>query len=705
MLVRRNIIASSLIALVSLFPSAGCVPRQVRIAYPTSPIGTVVDTIHGVAVPDPYRWLEDDSSAQVRQWDDAQNATTRAVLDRLPQRQRLLRRLNELERYDDQGTPMQVLNGERIFYFERKKEWERPAFFTKADDTAAPALLFDPNQWGDTTLAGTYPSNDGRYLAFGRAAAGDESPYVRVMEVDTKTILSDTLLGWRQRSVSWLPDNSGFYYCAYPRKGTVPDGEEYYWQSVYLHMLGTPVDKDRTVFSHPTVKEYYHYVYVSENGRWAVYHRGKYNKNEIYLRRLDDSDSLIPVATGFDAQYGTDLLGDTLLIQTDKDAPRGMVYVTTADKPGREHWRVLIPQDRDKLTNVSSIDGRLYAMYLHDAHTVVKVFDLDGHFLRAIPLPGIGSGYVWGYWKKPPVWVYYTSFNIPGATYRYDFTADRLTLYHQPPISVDPSRSTVEQVWFTSRDGTRVPMFLFYPRTIKRNGRTAVLLTGYGGFNLSETPHFSPYFQCWLEVGGMVAVPNLRGGGEYGKEWHEAGMRDRKQNVFDDFIAAAQWLIDNNYTTSKRLVLDGASNGGLLTGAMTAQRPDLFHAAYVGVPLLDMVRYHKFGYANVWAEEYGSAEDPAQFEYLLKYSPYHNVTDGVKYPAVLLDASENDVRVHPLHARKMAARLQQADAGGGPILYLLRRKSGHGGGTRLTEHISQKADVLSFLMDQAGLMN
>ncbi|HTY07856.1 MAG TPA: prolyl oligopeptidase family serine peptidase, partial [Candidatus Edwardsbacteria bacterium] len=541
------------------------------------------------------------------------------------------------------------------------------------------------------------------YLAFGRAAAGNESPRIRIMEVATKAILPDTLRGWRQHGGAWLPGNSGFFYSAYPLKGTVPAGEEYYWQAVYFHALGTPADSDRVVFSHPSVKEYYHDAAVSENGRWAVFQRGMFNKSEVFLRRLGGPDSLVPVAMGFDAEYGVDLLGDTLLIRTDKDAPRGMVYVTAADRPGRENWKVLIPQSEDKLENISGIDGLLYAAYLHNAHTVIKIFDLNGNYLRDLPLPGIGSGFIWGYWSKGPVWAYFTSFNYPGATFRYDPARNRLTLYQKPPIAIDPGKSSVEQVWFTSRDGTRVPMFLFQPRGTRRDGHNAVLLTGYGGFDVPETPFFSSFYQCWLEAGGMVAIPNLRGGGEFGKDWHEAGMRDRKQNVFDDFIAAAQWLVDSKYTSPGRLAISGASNGGLLTGAVTAQRPDLFRAAHIGVPLLDMVRFHKFGYANVWAEEYGSAEDSTQFRYLLKYSPYHNVKDGTKYPAVLLEASENDARVAPLHARKMAARLQAADTGGGPILYLLRRKSGHGGGTRLTEWIGQEADILSFLMRQVGL--
>ena len=349
------------------------------------------------------------------------------------------------------------------------------------------------------------------------------------------------------------------------------------------------------------------------------------------------------------------------------------------------------------------VAGHVYASYTHDVTTVVKIHDLDGHHLRDLPFPTIGTGGVGGHWSQPEVWVTFSSFTYPSTTYKYHFDRNELEVYHEFPVEIDVSNMTAEQVWYESSDGTPVPMFLVHRKDLERDGERPVLLYGYGGFDVSMRPRFSTTVVVWLEAGGVYALANLRGGGEYGREWHEAGMKEKKQNVFDDFIAAAEWLIENDYTSPRRLAIAGGSNGGLLTGAVTVQRPELFRAVYCGVPLLDMLKYHRFGLANIWAEEYGSADDPEQFAYLRAYSPYHNVRDGARYPAFLVTGSENDARVDPCHARKMCARLQEADAGGGPVLLLVRKASGHGGGTTLSTQIEQRAEIYAFLMDRLGM--
>ena len=676
-----------------------------KIGYPPGLKADVVDTIFGTPVPDPYRPLENYQAPQVQAWLKDEEKISRGILDKFPQRPGLTERMTELRRYDDESTPSPVLYGDRIFYGAIKKDWERWAFYTKADEKAAGVQLLDPNQWGLNTLDWTEPSWDGKYLAYGVSEAGKEDPRAKIMEVATGKLLADSLRGRRQGGVAWLPDNSGFYYTSNPFKGEVPEGEEEYWDAVYFHKLGAPAAEDKKVFYHDKIKEYYHYVYLSEDGQYVFYKRGIFYKNDVYFRKLAGPDTLIPITTDMDALYNPFEIDGKFIIHTDKDAPKGIVYVTDVDKPSKENWRVLIPETEDNLENLFTIAGNLYAVYTHNAYTLIKIFTPEGKYVRNLPLPTLGSASVWGYWSKPNVWVYFTSFTYPGTTFKYDFDRNELVLFHKPPVSIDSTLYNTEQVWYKSRDGTNVSMFLVHKKDQEKDGRHPVYLTGYGGFNIGMEPYFSSSYVTWLEAGGMVAIPNLRGGGEYGQEWHKAGMFEKKQNVFDDFISAAEWLIANKYTNPKKLVIGGGSNGGLLMGAVLTQRPDLFCAVYCGVPLLDMIRYQKFGYANIWAEEYGSADNPEQFPYLLKYSPYHNVRAGAKYPAVLFVASDNDARCYPLHAMKLAARLQaEGDPKGGPILLIVQKVSGHSGGTKLSESIDQQVDIWSFLMDNVGLV-
>lgn len=670
------------------------------IDYPESPKIPVVDTIFGVEIVDNYRWLENGEDPEVIIWTEEQDNLTRSIIDSFPHKDFLIQRFTQLWRYDDESVPWNVIDGERLFFTIKKKDQEKTIYYTKENEDAEPVEILNPNDWDPTeTLYGFSVSRDGDFVAYGVAIGGDENPKVKIMKVSTMEILPDTLRGRKQIVASWLPDNSGFYYNAGPLEGEVPEGEENYWSTVYFHKLGTPADEDEKIFYHDSIKEYGHYCNISEDGQYIIFYRGMYNKNEVYFKELNSEGPLIPITEGFDAQYSISFIEDKIFIKTDLDAPNYKVWVTDINNPSRENWVEFIPEhEKDKLWYIAGIAGYLYIAYQHNAYTQIKIYSIDGEYIRDLLFPTIGTGSVGGYWSKPDIWVWFTSFTYPSITFKYDFQGDSLILYKEFPIEIDIDNYISEQIWYESKDGTLISMFLIHHKDLKKNRNNPTLLTGYGGFNNSQLPVFSTSKVVWLEAGGMIAIPNLRGGGEYGVRWHEAGMLENKQNVFDDFISATEWLIDNNYTNSDKLAISGGSNGGLLVGAVTVQRPDLFRAVRCAVPLLDMIRYHLFGFANLWSEEYGNSEDPEQFKYLYEYSPYHNVESNLDYPAILITAGENDSRVDPFHARKMIACMQAANPDGEPILLLVRKDAGHGGATTLSKIIEQSAETWAFLM-------
>ena len=665
----------------------------------------VVNDYHGTKITDNYRWLEDAAADEVQAWTDAQEAFTNSLIGDLPQQDWVAARYNALWRYDDESVPQRVLEGDRLFYWTKKKEDEKWVYMTKANEDATGRVLIDPNTWdANATLSGVSPSRDGKYVAFGTAHGGDENPVIQVMVTETGEVLPDRLRGWKQSISDWLPGNVGFYYTCKPLEGEVPEGEHQYWHATWYHELGTDADRDEKIFWDDEVKESWNIVGLTEDAAYTVYYRGLFNVNDLWFKRTGSDDELTPLATGMAHQYGVNIVDGKILITTDEDAPRRMVYITDVDQPEREHWRVFLAEDpQDNLSYIAPINGRIYATYSHNTYTVTKIYDLAGNYLRDLPYPTIGTGGVGGRWTLDDVWVNFSSFTYPPTTFKYDFDTDALTVYHEFPVDVDVAGVVAEQVWYKSKDGTPVSMFVVHDETLQKDGSHPTLLTGYGGFDVSMRPNFSTEALVWLEAGGVYAVANLRGGGEYGRQWHEAGMKENKQNVFDDFIAAAEYLIDQGYTKPEHLAIAGGSNGGLLVGAATVQRPDLFKAVLCAVPLLDMVTYHQHGLANIWAEEYGSSDDPEQFPYLYAYSPYHNIKSGLAYPAFLVTGSENDARVDPLHARKMCAALQDADRGGGPIMLLINRDSGHGGGTTISKQIEQRAKLRAFLMDQLGM--
>lgn len=675
--------------------------------YPYTPKDTVVDRLHGIEVVDPYRWLENAADTCVTKWTAAQNTLTNEYLSSLPQRQWVQGRLEQLARCESTDFA-DVLDGPRRFVWRKTIHDDHPILYWQEDPTAPQCELLNPNRWEKgAKLDFAVPSRDGTYVAFGVSSRGNECPEIRVLHVASGQVMPDTVLGsrqgWPEGLLAWLPGNTGFYYTAFPEPGQIAASEAEYWSAVYFHHLGTTKESDQCVFDHPTVREYFHMAQVTDDGRFAVFIREFGTWSQVYLQPLgnDQPQPLIPLVSGTDTNNMVAMAGDHIILLTDDGAPNYRAFLIDPQQPERANWKLLLPESQDRLVGVTAVAGHYFAAYLHHAYTVIRVFDSQGQWVRTVPLDSMGTADISGFWHKPEAWVHFTSFAHPLTHYSYDIEQNMLDPLETTKRAVETSRYAVEQVWYPSRDGTKISMFLVYDQTCCLYGPT--LLTGYGGFGVPITPQFNAVYIPFLEAGGMLAIANLRGGGEYGEEWHQAGMLEKKQNVFDDFIAAAEWLIAQELTTPDTLAIRGRSNGGLLVGAVTTQRPDLFRATLCEVPLLDMVRYHKFGYSNLWSGEYGNSENSDQFEYLMRYSPYHQVIDGIRYPAVLIRGSENDARTDPLHARKMIARFQAADPKGLPKLCLIDKDSGHFGGTTIMEQVSQQTAGLTFLMEQLGM--
>ncbi|MBT3219577.1 MAG: S9 family peptidase, partial [Proteobacteria bacterium] len=666
------------------------------------------ETLHGTEVTDNYRWLEDGTDAEVLSWQTERNKAAAEALDGLAQNSWLEARFQHLWRYDDESTPDPCLLSERILYWTKKADQDKWVLHLRENtEDAEGRVILDPNTWEETETASRISASpDCQYLAYGIAKGGDENPILRILDLDSMEELPDRMSGWKQGGAQWLHDNSGFYYTAKPLEGEVPEGEHFYWHRTYFHELGTDGSQDPAVHQDDKVKELYHWVEVSEDGQRVTAYKSQFNKNEVRLLNLnEEGGQFVPMVTGMEDEYYVDVVEDRLFITTDWNAPRYRVLTTTTDKPGREHWQEFIGEhEEDTMSYIAPVGGHLYVSYRHNAHTRIAVHKLDGTYLHDVALPTIGTARVWGYWSKPDVWLSFSSFAHPSTTYKYNVKDNSLALYKESPIDIDPSNMTSEQVWFTSKDGTKIPMFIVHNKDLVRDGTTPLLLTGYGGFNNSEVPRFSTLNAVWLEAGGAVAIPNLRGGGEFGKTWHEAGMREKKQNVFDDFIAAAEWLFANDYTNPDKIAISGGSNGGLLVSAVMVQRPELYRAVLCQVPLTDMIRFHKFGLANIWSEEYGNADEAEMFPHLLAYSPYHNVNRGADYPALFVTGSSNDARTDPAHARKFYAAIEGAtgrDTSSEKALMLsVFGESGHGGAVTIDTQAAQYAQKYAFLMWQ-----
>ncbi|ATB31638.1 prolyl oligopeptidase family serine peptidase [Melittangium boletus] len=661
-------------------------------------------TLHGRWFDDPYAWLERLDAAETQAWIAAQEAVTHAVLRAVPGRDALRASVARSARHARLSPPIPAGPRGREFLWWADASDDKLKFMLRRGQGAPLETMIDPNTWAsDEALVFAVPSPDGALVAFGKAVGGTHAAVIHVLDVETGRLLPDRPRGTGHSSLAWRPDASGFFYAACPEPGEVPAGDEAHWNAIYEHRLGSGVPA-RRIFGDDQVKEYWCSVKVSECRRFAVLSKWDYvHANVVYLLRLAD-DAFVPVAPTMRSLNQVQVIGDSLLIQTDLDAPRGRLCVASLTAP--TEWRTLIHENEDTLQTVAGIGGRLYAVYSHAASHRVRIHAEDGTYLRDLVLPALGSvnrnegegivSGISGAWSGDEVWVNFMSYVQPPSVYRYDYATDRLSPYHVPDVGLDASEYVTDQVWYESPDGTRVSMFITHRKDVPRDGRQAVRLSGYGGFNISVEPRFSALHAAWLKLGGVLAFANVRGGGEYGRAWHEAACKTRRQNAFDDYIAAARWLVSAGYTTPSKLVSRGNSNGGLLVAVTAMQAPESFGAVYCRAPTLDMLRFPNFGHLSSATVEYGSPEDPVEGAYLAGYSPYHNVRADRRYPVMAFVSALNDQVAPPYDPLKMVAKLQAEGTRGGPYFLLPLRDSGHGGGTTLTALVEQDVDELSF---------
>jgi len=702
----RTLLPAGLLAVLALLLvlPAGCGRRdtgpQVEVPPPPETRSEqVVDTLHGVEVPDPYRWLEDQEGEETREWIEAQNAYTDDILDQLPWRDALEQHVTRLLKIDTIGFPR--ARGDRYFFTRRKADQDLAVIYLREGVDGEDQVLVDPHPWSEDHSKSASlmdVSEDGSVLAYGVREGGQDEIEVRFLRVDTREDLPLTLPKARYFGVSLLPDAGSIVFTRHGEEGS----------RVYQRPL-SPEGEERLLFGEGYGPDKLIFAALSEDGRWLAYnvaYGAAGDRTELHLQDFSAGGPVVPVVTDLDARFVGGVAGDQLIFQTNWEAPNGRVLAAPATDPAQESWREIVPErEKAVIRSVSPAGGRLFVSYIEDVKSRVVSFDPQtGEELETIGFDTLGTvGNVGGRWDSDEAFFIFTSFHIPTTVYRYHVATGEREIWDRVEIPVDVDAYEVRQVFYDSKDGTRIPMFLVHRKGLETTGDHPTLLTGYGGFNVSLTPGFRSSVALWVESGGVFAVANLRGGGEYGEAWHEAGMKENKQNVFDDFIAAAEWLVEQGYTRPERLAIQGGSNGGLLVGAAMTQRPELFEAVVCSVPLLDMIRYHRFMVAQFWVSEYGSADDPEQFEVLLEYSPYHNVEEGVEYPATLFISGDGDTRVAPLHARKMTALVQERAAGDEPVMLRYHIKAGHSGGRPVSKQIEDLTDSFSFLFWQLGM--
>ena len=714
-LLRRVIVtAGCLLMMAALLPNAA--PGQ-SLDYPATRSVDSVDVYHGTRVHDPYQWLEDLDSEATADWVQRQNDVTFGYLEDIPEREPLRQRLTELWNYPKMGVPQR--RGDRVFFSRNDGLQDQSVVYVRSSDDAngnEARVLLNPNTWsedGTVALSAFSPSPDGQYVAYGTSESGSDWKTLHVLNVASGETMRDTIRWVKFSSPTWTKDGEGFFYGRYPEP---KEGEAYEaqttGQSIYYHELGTDQSDDRLIYERPDNPKLGFSLDVTHDGRYLVVEarEGTSDKSEVYLKDLQaesangiDEGEFTPLIEGFDAQYTVrGSRGSTFFVETNLDAPTGRVVAVDADDPARENWKTIVSEREDAvLKDADLIGGKLVVRSLSDVKARLDVYELDGERTSRVELPTIGSvGSVNGSPDRSEFYYAFTSFTYPTTIYRYDLETGTSQTVFRPDVEVDADRYIVQQVFYESLDGTDIPMFVVHRKGLELDGSNPTYLYGYGGFNITVTPSFSPRTMSWLEMGGVYAVPNLRGGGAYGEAWHEAGMLENKQTVFDDFAAAAQFLIDEGYTSTPKLAIGGGSNGGLLTGASLTQRPDLFGAVVVRVGVLDMLRYHKFTIGWAWVPEYGSSEDPEQFEYLIEYSPLHNLVPGASYPPTLITTADTDDRVVPAHSYKFAAALQKAQGGEAPTLLRVETKAGHGGGKPTSKEIEAAADIWAFLVEE-----
>jgi prolyl oligopeptidase len=686
--------------------------------YPTAKKVDQIDDYHGVKIADPYRWLEDPDSADSRAWIEAQNKLTFGFLNEIPERAKIKDRLTKLWNYEKYTPPFK--EGDRYFYFKNDGLQNQNVLYTVKSLGGEPRVLLDPNKLstdGTVALSGLAISEDGKCLAYGLSTSGSDWQEWKVREVETGNDLSDQIKWVKFSGASWTTDGKGFFYSRYdePNEKTKLEDANYY-QKLFYHRVGSPQSEDVLVYERKDQKEWGFDGHVTEDGRYLIVSvwEGTDPRNRVFYKDLQvvaasgsqrADNKVVELVNELEAAYnfiGND--GPVFWFRTDLNAPRGRIIAIDTRNPGRANWKELVAQAPETLEGVILVGDHFIASYLKDARSQVKLFDLNGEFVREVDLPGIGTAANFtGKRKDTETFYAFTSFTTPTTIYRYDLKTGKSEVYRQPKVDFNPGDYETRQVFYKSKDGTRVPMFITHKKGLKLDGRNPTLLYGYGGFSVSLTPGFSISNLVWMEMGGVYAQPNLRGGAEYGEEWHLAGTKAKKQNVFDDFIAAAEWLIANKYTSTPKLAISGGSNGGLLVGACVTQRPDLFGAALPAVGVMDMLRFHKFTIGWAWTSDYGSPDNSEEFKSLYAYSPLHNIKPGVKYPPTLITTADHDDRVVPAHSFKFAATLQAAQSGAAPTLIRIETKAGHGAGKPTSKIIEEISDSWGFLTRVLGM--
>lgn len=680
---------------------------QSNFVYAPAPKSDQTDDYFGTKVADPYRPLEDADSAATRKWIEAENKLTYDYLAKIPQRKQIKQRLTKLWNYERYGIPFH--EGSDYFFSKNTGLQNQSVFFVAKELPGKPRLLLDPNvlsKDGTIALSGLAVPDGGKLLAYGLATAGSDWQEWKVRDIATGKDLSDNVKWVKFSGASWARDGKSFFYSRYDEPKSEQLKQTNYFHKVYRHTIGTPQSQDELVYERPDHKDWLFNASVTEDGEYLVItvSQGTDPKKRIFYKDLRQPDSkVVELLNKQDAAYEfIEHEGSLFWFQTDLNAPKGRIIAIDVDHPG--DIKEVVPQAEDKLESVSLVGDRFIASYLKDAHSVVRLFETSGKSTGEIPLPGLGSaGGFSGKRKDAETFYSYVSFTEPATIYRYDFKTGQSSPLFRPKVDFKSDDYVTEQVFYQSKDGTKVPMFLTHRKGLEKNGNNPTLLYGYGGFNASSTPSFSTAVAVWLEMGGVYALANLRGGGEYGEEWHQAGTKLKKQNVFDDFIAAGEWLIANKYTSTPNLAIQGRSNGGLLVGACLNQRPDLWGATLPAVGVMDMLRFQKFTIGWAWTSDYGSSENKEEFEALYKYSPLHNIKPGVKYPPTLVTTADHDDRVFPGHSFKFAAALQAAQAGPAPVLIRIETRAGHGAGKPTAKIIEEQTDQWAFLVKNLGM--
>ncbi|MFY9608437.1 MAG: prolyl oligopeptidase family serine peptidase [Blastocatellia bacterium] len=687
------------LSVVLLISQAGFISvAQEHKAPPSTRVNSVTETIHGVTITDPYRWLEDQNSPDTRAWISAQNEYTKSMVGSFIGRDKIHQRLEQLMKVDVIDAPFE--RGGRYFIKRRRADQNQFVIYVRNGLTGKDEVLIDGNTLSEdqnTSASIMDVTPDGKYMAYATRQGGEDEVSVSIMNVDTRKDLADRLPRARYFGVSLKNNGTGFYYTRFGKEGP----------RVFYHAMATDPAGDREIFGAGYGPGTIIGSQLSDDGRYllmVVNFGSSADKSEVWVQDVKAAGPITPIVRDIPARFSPEIAGDQMFMHTNWNAEKGKILSVDLKKPARDNWRQIVPAGESAITSFSAAGGKLLVNYLENVASKIKVFDASGKQLRDVMLPGLGTASgMSGTWAKDEAFYSYNSFAQPTIIYRYHISTGKQEEWARTNVPVKSDQLEVNQVWYESKDKTKVPMFLVYKKGLKLDGNRPTLLTGYGGFNVSLSPGFSGLTALWAEMGGVFAQPSLRGGGEFGEMWHKAGMFGNKQNVFDDFIAAAEWLIKNNYTSPSKLAIRGGSNGGLLVGAAMTQRPELFRAVVCAVPLLDMIRYQDFLVARFWVSEYGSSEDPEQFKYIYEYSPYHRVKKGAKYPAVFFTTGDGDTRVAPLHARKMTALMQASTGSDRPILLHYDTKAGHSGGLPVIKQIEDATEESSFLLWQLGV--